>query len=93
MPSASYAVTTGGWRRSAIRQMKAGIPTSEVISQIATDMPARPSRSSASPQPGSSTVRGSIRHDAASSGDRTLCNVAASRSTVSQIAWLIASRR
>ena len=26
MPSASSAVTTGGRRRSAIRQMKAGIP-------------------------------------------------------------------
>ena len=53
------------------RQMKAGIPMSEVMSQIAADMPARSSRSSASPQPGSSTVRGSIRRDAASSGART----------------------
>ena len=66
---------------------------SEVMSQIAADMPARSIRSSASPQPGSSTVRGSIRRDAASSGARTACSVAASRSTISQIAWLIASSR
>ena len=76
-----------------MRQMKAGIPISEVMSQIATDIPAWSIRPSASPQPGSSTVRGSIRRAAVSCGARTLCRVAASRSTVSQIAWLIASRR
>jgi len=69
------------------------MPTSDVMSQITTDMPARSSRSSAVAQPGSSTVRGSTRRGAASAWGRTLCSVAASRSTVSQMPWLTASRR
>lgn len=93
MPSAPHIIRPDGRRASAIRHLKAGIPMSVVISQIPTDMPARSSRPSASRQPGSSTVSGSIRRDAASRGVRTSCRVTASRSTVSQMAWLTASRK
>jgi hypothetical protein len=91
MPSATCPVLARA--PSAIRHLKAGIPMSLVMSQIATDMPARSIRSSASPQAGSVTVPGSTRRGAVSPGGRRPCRVAASRSTISQMPWLIASSR